>query len=132
MICTRTTRSFCAGQRRVIKYPFRMRRARVLVQQYCPRVIRERDRYQHLGIVLRRCSPWRTTWRTSYGNCCSRSRSGARTLTTLREKLIKIGAKVVSHSKYVIFQLAEVAVPRHLFATILKRIGRLRLTCASG
>ena len=29
------------------------------------------------------------------------------TLTTLREKLIKIGAKVVSHSKYVIFQLAE-------------------------
>jgi hypothetical protein len=34
------------------------------------------------------------------------------TLTTLREKLIKIGAKVVRHSKYVLFQLAEVAVPR--------------------
>ena len=29
------------------------------------------------------------------------------TLTTLREKLIKIGAKVVSHAKYVLFQLAE-------------------------
>jgi hypothetical protein len=42
-------------------------------------------------------------------------------LTTLREKLIKIGAKVVSHSKYVIFQLAEVAVPRQLFAA--KRAG---------
>jgi hypothetical protein len=37
-----------------------------------------------------------------------------------------------SHSKYVIFQLAEVAVPRRLFAAILERIGRLRLACASG
>jgi hypothetical protein len=54
------------------------------------------------------------------------------TLTTLREKLIKIGAKVVSHSKYVIFQLAEVAVPRQLFAAILERIARLRRACASG
>jgi len=48
------------------------------------------------------------------------------TMTTLREKLIKIGAKVVRHSKYVTFQLAEVAVPRKLFAAILERIGRLR------
>jgi hypothetical protein len=54
------------------------------------------------------------------------------TLTTLREKLIKIGAKVVSHSKYVIFQLAEVAVPRKLFAQILERIARLCPACASG
>ena len=54
------------------------------------------------------------------------------TLTTLREKLIKIGAKVVSHSKYVIFQLAEVAGHRQLFAAILERIARLRLVCASG
>jgi hypothetical protein len=53
-------------------------------------------------------------------------------LTTLREKLVKIGAKVVTHSKYVLFQLAEVAVPRQLFAVILERIGRLRLACASG
>ena len=53
-------------------------------------------------------------------------------LTTLREKLVKIGAKVVAHSKYVIFQLAEVAVPRKLFARILKRIARLSLACASG
>ncbi len=43
-------------------------------------------------------------------------------LTTLREKLIKIGAKVVTHSRYVIFQMAEVAVPRELFARILERI----------
>jgi len=54
------------------------------------------------------------------------------TLTTLREKLIKIGAKVVRHAKYVLFQLAEVAVPRKLFARILDRISRLRLACASG
>ncbi len=33
-------------------------------------------------------------------------------LTTLREKLVKIGAKVVSHGRYVTFQLAEVAVER--------------------
>ena len=49
------------------------------------------------------------------------------TLTTLREKLIKIGAKVVRHARQVIFQMAEVAVPRELFRAILERIGRLRL-----
>jgi hypothetical protein len=54
------------------------------------------------------------------------------TLTTLREKLVKIGAKLVTHAKYVTFQLAEVAVPRQLFAAILERIGRLRLAEASG
>ena len=37
-------------------------------------------------------------------------------LTSLREKLIKIGAKVVSHGRYVTFQMAEVAVPRQMFA----------------
>ena len=54
------------------------------------------------------------------------------TLTTLREKLITIGAEVVTHAKYVVFQLAEVAVPRQLFAALLERIGRLRLAEASG
>jgi hypothetical protein len=49
-----------------------------------------------------------------------------RSLTTLREKLIKVGAKVVSRSKAVTFQMAEVAVPRELFVAILGRIGRLR------
>jgi hypothetical protein len=46
-------------------------------------------------------------------------------LTTLREKLIKIGAKVVAHSRYVIFQMAEVAVPKRLFQAILDRIRQL-------
>jgi Transposase DDE domain group 1 len=48
-------------------------------------------------------------------------------LTTLREKLIKIGAKVTRHAKYVTFQLAQVAVTRHLFAAILRRIARLAI-----
>jgi hypothetical protein len=47
-------------------------------------------------------------------------------LTTLREKLVKIGAKVVSHGRYVTFQLAEVAVPRSLFQKILGLIDDLR------
>src|SRR4051794_17735841 len=47
-------------------------------------------------------------------------------LTTLRERLVKIGARIVRHSRYVVFQLAEVAVPRALFAEILRRIDRLR------
>ncbi len=48
-------------------------------------------------------------------------------LTTLREKLIKIGAKVVAHSRYLIFQMAEVAAGKRLFRAILERIRRLRL-----
>jgi hypothetical protein len=47
-------------------------------------------------------------------------------LRTLRDKLIKIGAKVVSHSRYVIFQMAEVAVPQTLFREIFARIRQLR------
>jgi len=47
-------------------------------------------------------------------------------LTTLREKLVKIGAKVVRHGRYVTFQLAEVAVPRELFRKILSLIDDLR------
>src|ERR671926_318291 len=47
-------------------------------------------------------------------------------LSTLREKLVKIGARIVRHGRYMVFQLAEVAVPRALFATILRRIDRLR------
>ena len=47
-------------------------------------------------------------------------------LTTLREKLVKIGAKVVRHGHYVTFQMAEVAVPRDLFQKILRLIDGLR------
>ncbi len=47
-------------------------------------------------------------------------------MTTLREKLVKIGAKVVSQGRYVTFQLVEVAVPSALFAEILRLIDGLR------
>jgi hypothetical protein len=53
-------------------------------------------------------------------------------LTTLREKLIKLVAPVVKHSRYVLFQLAEVAVPRRLLGRILGRITLLWLVCALG
>jgi len=47
-------------------------------------------------------------------------------LTSLKEKLIKIGAKVVSHGRYVAFQMAEVAIPRQMFQEILRLIAELR------
>jgi len=47
-------------------------------------------------------------------------------LISLREKLVKIGAKVVRHDRYVTFQLVEVAVPRSLFQKILSLIDDLR------
>ena len=65
----------------------------------------------------------------------ARRRSQVRTpslIPTLREKLVNFGAKVVTHSKYMVFQLAEVTVLGKLFAAIMERIGRLRLACASG
>jgi hypothetical protein len=47
-------------------------------------------------------------------------------LKSLKEKLIKIGAKVVSHGRYVACQMAQVAIPRNLFADILWLIAELR------
>src|SRR5262249_38326982 len=46
-------------------------------------------------------------------------------LTSLREKVVKIGAKVIAHARYAIFQMAEVAVPCQLFGRILQRIPSL-------
>ena len=47
-------------------------------------------------------------------------------LASLRDKLIKIGAKVVSRGRYVTFQMAEVAVSPQMFQEILSLIARLR------
>ncbi len=44
------------------------------------------------------------------------------TLTTLLVKLIEAGTKVVRHARHLIFQMAEVAVLRKVFAVILARI----------
>jgi hypothetical protein len=47
-------------------------------------------------------------------------------LTSLKEKLIKIGTKIVSHGRYVAFRMAEVATPKNVFADILQLIAELR------
>ncbi len=44
-------------------------------------------------------------------------------LSTLRDKLGKIGAKIVRHDRHIVFRMAEVAIPRDLFANILRRTG---------
>ena len=38
----------------------------------------------------------------------------------------QIGAEIVSHGRYVAFQMAEVAIPRQMFQEILRLIGELR------
>ena len=47
-------------------------------------------------------------------------------MTTLRERLVKIGARIVRHGRSVIFQMAEVMVPRRMFREILTAIAALR------
>jgi hypothetical protein len=68
-------------------------------------------------------------WPINFGNIM-RTAGDAKTaepwsLTSLCEKLIKIGAKIVSHGRYLTFQMVEVAVSRQMFA-ILSLIARLR------
>ena len=46
-------------------------------------------------------------------------------LRSVQVKLIKIGGRLVRHARRLVFQLAEVAVPRALFQGVLDRIGRL-------
>jgi hypothetical protein len=46
-------------------------------------------------------------------------------LMSLKEKLIKIGAEPVGHGRYLAFQMAEVAVPRILFAEIPRLVAEL-------
>jgi hypothetical protein len=52
-------------------------------------------------------------------------------LTTLREKLVKIGARIVRHGRYAVFQLAEVAVPRAL-EVLLRSIRAVDLAVRPG
>jgi hypothetical protein len=47
-------------------------------------------------------------------------------MTTLRDRLVKIGAKIVRHGRSITFQVAEVMVPRDLFQKILDAIAALR------
>ena len=46
-------------------------------------------------------------------------------LSSVQLKLIKIGAKVISHARRTVFQMAEVTIPGELFAEVLARIREL-------
>jgi len=46
--------------------------------------------------------------------------------TSLKEKLIKIGAKVISHGRSIAFQMADVVIPRQMLQEILRLIAELR------
>ena len=46
-------------------------------------------------------------------------------LRGVQVKLIKIGGCLVRHARRLLFHLAEVAVPRQVFAALLERIGRV-------
>jgi hypothetical protein len=47
-------------------------------------------------------------------------------MTTLRDRLVKIGARFVRHGRSGTFQMAELIVPRPLFQQILDAITALR------
>jgi len=46
-------------------------------------------------------------------------------LRRVQVKLIKIGGRLVRHARRLVFQLAEVAVPREVFRQVLERIDGL-------
>ena len=46
-------------------------------------------------------------------------------LRSLQVKLIKMGGRLVRHARRLVFQLAEVAVPREVFRQVLERVGGL-------
>jgi Transposase DDE domain group 1 len=48
-------------------------------------------------------------------------------LRSVQLKLVKTGARLVRHARRLVFQMAEVAVPRDVWMAILERIGGLRL-----
>jgi hypothetical protein len=49
------------------------------------------------------------------------------TLTTMRERLIKLGARLIRHARHAIFQVAEFVVTGATFGNILSNIHRIRL-----
>ena len=46
-------------------------------------------------------------------------------LTSLKEKLVKIGARLAMHARRLVFQMAEVSLTREMFGQILSRIRQL-------
>ncbi|ACA15761.1 hypothetical protein M446_1237 [Methylobacterium sp. 4-46] len=72
-----------------------------------------------IHILLRRES-----WRISHKRVCRLY--GSKDLSLRFKRLGKVGAKVIAHSRYTVFHLAEVAVPRDLFRRMLNLIDGLR------
>lgn len=50
---------------------------------------------------------------------------------TLRERLIKIGAKAVCHGRHTLFQFAEVAMTYEVFGEILRKFWQVEVAIAS-
>jgi hypothetical protein len=68
-----------------------------------------------------RLHPWRPVWRARRS-----AAPASHMLLRAQEYLVTEGAKVVSHGRYVTFQMAEVAIPRQVFQEILRLITELR------
>ena len=71
------------------------------------------------------CSSWRTTSGNFLRRLCLPKAVKHWSLRSVQVKLIKMGGRLVRHSRRLIFQLSEVSVPRRLFEGVLDRIGRL-------
>ena len=76
-----------------------------------------------LRVLTRSGPPSAARRRGEVGRECRRCRQRQRPHPAVR---VKIGAKVVAHGRYLVFQMAEVALPRALFRSILDRIAGLR------
>lgn len=53
-------------------------------------------------------------------------------MTTLRERLVKIGARIVRHGRFITFQMAKVMVPRGLFKKFFALIAKSVATWGVG
>ena len=63
----------------------------------------------------------RTAWDSQDRKCALLTEPPRWSITWPREKLVKIGARMVRHGQYDLSRLHEAAVPRGLFAVILRQ-----------
>jgi hypothetical protein len=100
---------------------------------------RGRQRYYQVDAALmpdlrrqRGCVSSSMRWPAISATSCERWRCREErwSLTNLRDKLLKIDAKVVSHGRGITFQMAEVPVSWQMLAEIFLLIARLRAPSA--
>jgi hypothetical protein len=77
--------------------------------------------------ISQNASPPAVRHRRQYDQINVRHLGSSRSVDRRQGKLIKIGAKVVSHGRYIVFQMAKVAIPRQMIQEILRLIAELRL-----